>query len=205
MKLSRIRLINFATMILLLGVSPAIAQDHQHAQGEADDTPMTFPAELLERPVTIRTGTGAQTIVDPVTTTSKEAQAFYSQGVAYLHGYVWCDAMITGAVAHSCRHGPPPHHIKVCITRIDNKDVWRELERAAPPRAGDEPGARSRRKPRRRKRACRRRAHVPRTKTLPLVPVLGSSLRLARAQAPAGTQGQELDARFRGHERRVSS
>jgi len=49
----------------------------------------------------------------------------------YLHGYVWCDAMIVGAVAHSCRHGPPPHRIKVCLTRIDNKTIWREIERAA--------------------------------------------------------------------------
>ena len=48
----------------------------------------------------------------------------------YLHGYVWCNAMIVGAVAHSCRHGPPPHRIKVCITRIDNKKAWGEIERA---------------------------------------------------------------------------
>jgi hypothetical protein len=72
----------------------------------------------------------------------------------YLHGYVWCDAMITGVLGHSCRHGPPPHHIKVCITKIDNKTIWPELERAAPRRKAD-PGSRSRprRKPRRRKRA----------------------------------------------------
>lgn len=50
---------------------------------------------------------------------------------AYLHGYVWCDAMIIGAVAHSCRHGPPPHRIKVCITKVDNKKNWREIECAA--------------------------------------------------------------------------
>ena len=54
----------------------------------------------------------------------------------YLHGYVWCDAMITGVVGHSCRHGPPPHHIKVCITKIDNRRIWPELERAAPPKRG---------------------------------------------------------------------
>src|SRR5205085_6834887 len=81
-------------IIVLLSVSSvAFAQEHQHAQGgEADDALMTFPAELLERPVTLRTGTGAQTLVDPVTTTSKEAQAFYLQGVAYLHGYVFIEA-----------------------------------------------------------------------------------------------------------------
>ena len=39
--------------------------------------------------------------------------------------------MIVGAVAHSCRHGPPPHRIKICITKIDNKKIWPEIERAA--------------------------------------------------------------------------
>src|SRR5918911_1458589 len=83
--------------LLLLAVlfslsSAAFAQEHQHGQAEADDAPITFPAELLERPVTLRAGTGAQTIVDPVTTSSKEAQAFYTQGVAYLHGYVFIEA-----------------------------------------------------------------------------------------------------------------
>src|SRR5436853_786404 len=87
------KLIGFAlAVILLLGLPPALAQEHQHAHGEADDAPMTFPVELLERPVTLRAGTGAQTLIDPVTTASKEAQAFYIQGVAYLHGYVFIEA-----------------------------------------------------------------------------------------------------------------
>ena len=55
----------------------------------------------------------------------------------YLHGYVWCDGMIAGELAHSCRHGPGPHRIKVCITKIDNKKNWREIERVAPPRPLD--------------------------------------------------------------------
>ena len=29
-----------------------------------------------------------------------------------VHGYVWCDAPISGEVAHSCQHGPKPHRIK---------------------------------------------------------------------------------------------
>ena len=61
----------------------------------------------------------------------------------YLHGYVWCDAMIAGGVAHSCRHGPPPHRIKVCLTKVDNKTNWPEIERAAL-RAADDPGTRER-------------------------------------------------------------
>ena len=55
----------------------------------------------------------------------------------YLHGYVWCDAMIVGAVAHSCRHGPPPHRIKVCITKKDNRRAFDFLESLADPRQSD--------------------------------------------------------------------
>jgi hypothetical protein len=31
-----------------------------------------------------------------------------------------CDAMQEGTLSHSCRHGPPPHSIKVCIVKKDN-------------------------------------------------------------------------------------
>src|SRR5688572_11997541 len=48
------------------------------------------PREILERPVALRSGLG--NAHDPVTTSSKEAQAFYDQGVNYLHGYVWIEA-----------------------------------------------------------------------------------------------------------------
>lgn len=82
----------FLALCFLLVLPPALAQEHQHAHAEADDAPLTIPAELLERPVALRAGTGAQTINDPVTTSSKEAQAFYAQGVAYLHGYVFIEA-----------------------------------------------------------------------------------------------------------------
>ena len=49
----------------------------------------------------------------------------------YLHVYVWCDGMIAGELAHSCRHGPPPHRIKVCVTKKGNEKFWREIEEAA--------------------------------------------------------------------------
>jgi hypothetical protein len=52
----------------------------------------------------------------------------------YLHAYVWCDGMIAGELAHSCRHGQGPHRIKVCITKVDNKKNWKEIERVAPAR-----------------------------------------------------------------------
>jgi hypothetical protein len=44
------------------------------------------PREILERPVPLRVGIG--TVHEGVTTSSKEAQAFYDQGLAYLHSYV---------------------------------------------------------------------------------------------------------------------
>jgi tetratricopeptide (TPR) repeat protein len=49
-----------------------------------------IPLAILERPVTIQTGIGRAH--DETGTSSKEAQAFYDQGLAYLHHYVWIEA-----------------------------------------------------------------------------------------------------------------
>jgi len=46
--------------------------------------------ELARRPVQLRAGIG--TAHDEVATGSKRAQAFYDQGLAYLHAYVWVEA-----------------------------------------------------------------------------------------------------------------
>ncbi|MEP6782199.1 MAG: hypothetical protein ABI983_00940 [Acidobacteriota bacterium] len=56
----------------------------------ADHVVPSIPQELLERPVTIRTGIG--TVHDDAGTKSAEAQRFYDQGLAYLHNYVWIEA-----------------------------------------------------------------------------------------------------------------
>jgi tetratricopeptide (TPR) repeat protein len=45
---------------------------------------------LALRPLSLRTGIGSAR--DRVHTASKEAQAFYDQGLAYLHSYVWLEA-----------------------------------------------------------------------------------------------------------------
>ena len=37
-----------------------------------------------------------------------------------LYARMQCDALVSGSVSHSCRHGPPPHEILVCITAKDN-------------------------------------------------------------------------------------
>lgn len=49
------------------------------------------------------------------------------------HAYVWCDE-IEGEIAHSCQHGPGPHHIKVVILKKDNApEVYEKvLEKAGP-------------------------------------------------------------------------
>lgn len=48
------------------------------------------PAELMQRPVTLRKGVG--TMHEQVSTSSKQAQSFYDQGLAYLQSYVWIEA-----------------------------------------------------------------------------------------------------------------
>jgi len=50
----------------------------------------------------------------------------------FLSGYVLCTEMVEGELAHSCEHGPPPHKIKVCITKKDNtKEVYEKLSALA--------------------------------------------------------------------------
>ena len=46
----------------------------------------------------------------------------------FIHGYIWCNDIIEGEIAHTCSHGPPPHRIKVCVVMKDNsKETWAEL------------------------------------------------------------------------------
>ena len=73
---------------LAFGLSgPLAAQDDPHAACGAVGW---VPREVLQRPVGLRESVGR--LHDPVTTASKEAQALYDQGVAYLHSYVWIEA-----------------------------------------------------------------------------------------------------------------
>jgi tetratricopeptide (TPR) repeat protein len=48
------------------------------------------PREVLQLPIKLRNNVGH--VDDPVTTSNPEAQAFYNQGVACLHNYIWIDA-----------------------------------------------------------------------------------------------------------------
>src|SRR5438874_5465112 len=81
-------LVGCAVKLLLLsfgGMESLIAQP-QHAGHDVGH----IPQEVLERPVTLRQGIGR--VHEAVTTTSPEAQAFYDQGLAYLHSFVWIEA-----------------------------------------------------------------------------------------------------------------
>jgi tetratricopeptide (TPR) repeat protein len=50
----------------------------------------SVPKDILERPIPRRNGIGDAH--DAVSTRSADAQAFYDQGLAYLHDYVWLEA-----------------------------------------------------------------------------------------------------------------
>ena len=73
-------------LLLALTAALSVAQtDHAHP------APVSAVAlELAQRPVPLRTGIGSAH--DTVSTASKDAQAFYDQGLAYLHSYVWVEA-----------------------------------------------------------------------------------------------------------------
>ena len=71
----------------LLAGTASPAQQSPHA-GHSNAGPV--PLEILQRPVTLRTGIGE--LHEKVSTHSPEAQSFYDQGLAYVHSYVWMEA-----------------------------------------------------------------------------------------------------------------
>lgn len=58
---------------------------------------------------------------------------------SFVHGYVMCDEMVSGAISHSCQHGKGPHRIKVCIVKKGNEAAFpailAKLETGATPKA----------------------------------------------------------------------
>jgi len=51
----------------------------------------------------------------------------------FLHAYMLCTQVIEGEISHTCRHGPPPHRIKVCMTKKDNRRGFEFLAMLADP------------------------------------------------------------------------
>ena len=75
-------------MLILAAAILALGQEtHRHAVPPSSSSVVL---EIAGRPVALRPGIGSAH--DAVGTTSKEAQAFYDQGLAYLHSYVWIEA-----------------------------------------------------------------------------------------------------------------
>ena len=62
----------------------------QAAHAHSVPPPPAAVLEVASRPVTLRTGIGSAH--DAVSTSSADAQAFYDQGLAYLHSFVWLEA-----------------------------------------------------------------------------------------------------------------
>jgi len=49
----------------------------------------------------------------------------------FIYGYCDCTD-VQGEIGHSCIHGPPPHHIKVCVIKKDNEgDLFAAIKAVA--------------------------------------------------------------------------
>ena len=79
-----------AAVFLLAGFAMPVRSAPQ-AGHEVHQGGGPVPREILERPVALRTGIG--TLTEKVSTSLQEAQAFYDQGLAYVHSYVWIEAI----------------------------------------------------------------------------------------------------------------
>jgi tetratricopeptide (TPR) repeat protein len=85
-----------ATLLLCLFLPTSFAHaqatapsPHDHS-AHMDAAVGYIPRNVLQLPITLRNNVGH--VNDPVTTSDPEAQAYYNQGVACLHNYVWIDA-----------------------------------------------------------------------------------------------------------------
>jgi tetratricopeptide (TPR) repeat protein len=86
----------------------AFAQHEHHAERVG-----YVPREVLDKPVPLRRHIG--TVNDRITSSSPDAQAFYNQGVAYLHSYVWVEA--ARSFNQALRHDPNVAMIYVGLSR----------------------------------------------------------------------------------------
>src|SRR5438876_2104316 len=87
MRLRKLSMMIGLALLVFGAFTVAFAQEDPHAMHMNVGW---VPREILERPVALHEGIG--TIHEAVTTSSKEAQAFYDQGLTYLHSFVWIEA-----------------------------------------------------------------------------------------------------------------
>jgi tetratricopeptide (TPR) repeat protein len=89
---SHIANVRIATLVLCTScfLAAAVPMRAQQAADDSKDMIGWVPREILERPLPLRQGIGV--VHEKVTTSSPEAQAYYDQGVAYVHSFVWIEA-----------------------------------------------------------------------------------------------------------------
>ncbi len=76
-------------IFLISQFSITLAQDAT-VTSQIASIPRTSSAEVMKRPVALTDGAGR--MHQKVSTDSAEGQAYYDQGIAYLHSYVWVEA-----------------------------------------------------------------------------------------------------------------
>ena len=86
---------------LISQFSLSLAQD-ERVTSQIASIPRTSSAEVMKRPVALTDGAGR--MHQKVSTDSAEAQAYYDQGIAYLHSFVWVEA--ARSFHEALRHDP---------------------------------------------------------------------------------------------------
>jgi len=74
---------------ILLAICPSLAFAQSSHENHGGTGPV--PRSILELPVSLRQGIGR--LHEKITTSSEDAQTFYDQGLAYLHSFVWIEAI----------------------------------------------------------------------------------------------------------------
>lgn len=130
-----------ATLAVATVAGAALAQDDPHAACAAP--PSYVPANLLERPLPLRSGIGNSR--GTVTTKSTEAGAYYDQGLNYLESYVWIEA--ARSFHQALRLDPALAMAQVGLSRVfsglDNPEAARqafEKARSLAPGASEREG-----------------------------------------------------------------
>ena len=83
------RLVLLSALAVVL-TAPGLARGEEDPHAACAAPPAYVPADLLTRELPLRKGVGNST--ESITTRSKEAQAYYDQGLNYLESYVWIEA-----------------------------------------------------------------------------------------------------------------
>lgn len=91
---------------------------------EDDMDPTEITVEVRRHPQDWQTATYRLVNVDALHWSSVSGGVARATAKPALFGYVLCNAMLSGEIAHSCQHGPPPHRVLVCLPKVANKELW---------------------------------------------------------------------------------